>query len=233
MKNFKLILAVIYFVIVLIFFKIYIDLNIDIENLQVLNHKNTFLDNLENTSYSSLVIIFFCFSFVWSFFLGFGTPLIILSAFLFDVIIGTILLSISRSLGSLTMYIFIKKFNLNRVYSYIKKQNVVKKKFYIFIKKHPIIFFSLLRCIPIPSQIPDLIPLIFRVNNINYFLGKAIGSLVSYLLLVNLTNQLLINLNLKPYMDYQKDNLMLIFSILLVIIVFYIGYKLKKKFLKN
>ena len=80
------------------------------------------------------------------------------------------------------------------------------KKFFTYIKKHPVMFFSLLRLIPIPSQLPDLIPVIFKVNNLNYFLGKLIGSLVSYLLLVNFTNQLLINLDLKSHLVDQKYN---------------------------
>ena len=102
------------------------------------NQKNTFLINIENTTYLNLVLIFFIFSFVWSFFLGFGTPVIILTAFLFDVVVGTILLSLSRSLGSLSMYILLKKFNLNQIYSYIKKKNVIKKKFFNYIKKQPV-----------------------------------------------------------------------------------------------
>ena len=92
-------------------------------------------------------------------------------------------------------------------------------------------FFSLLRLIPIPSQLPDLIPVIFKVNNLNYFLGKLIGSLVSYLLLVNLTNQLLINLDLKSHLVDQKDVLNFLISIFLVIAVLFVGYNLKKKFI--
>ena len=232
MKNIKLILGIIYILIVSIFFKIYLDLNIDdIDGFLSSNQKNTFLINIENTTYLNLVLIFFIFSFVWSFFLGFGTPVIILTAFLFDVVVGTILLSLSRSLGSLSMYILLKKFNLNQIYSYIKKKNVIKKKFFTYIKKHPVMFFSLLRLIPIPSQLPDLIPVIFKVNNLNYFLGKLIGSLVSYLLLVNLTNQLLINLDLKSHLVDQKDVLNFLISIFLVIAVLFVGYNLKKKFI--
>tara|TARA_X000000368_G_C22569528_1_gene510037 strand:- start:75 stop:470 length:396 start_codon:yes stop_codon:yes gene_type:complete len=129
------------------------------------------------------------------------------------------------------MYILLKKFNLNQIYSYIKKKNVIKKKFFTYIKKHPVMFFSLLRLIPIPSQLPDLIPVIFKVNNLNYFLGKLIGSLVSYLLLVNLTNQLLINLDLKSHLVDQKDVLNFLISIFLVIAVLFVGYNLKKKFI--
>ena len=130
MKNIKLILGIIYILIVSIFFKIYLDLNIDdIEGFLSSNQKNTFLINIENTTYLNLVLIFFIFSFVWSFFLGFGTPVIILTAFLFDVVVGTILLSLSRSLGSLSMYILLKKFNLNQIYSYIKKKMLSKKNF--------------------------------------------------------------------------------------------------------
>ena len=88
-------------------------------------------------------------------------------------------------------------------------------------------FFSLLRLIPIPSQLPDLIPVIFKVNNLNYFLGKLIGSLVSYLLLVNLTNQLLINLDLKSHLVDQKDVLNFLISIFLVIAVLFVGYNLR------
>ena len=146
MKNIKLILGIIYILIVSIFFKIYLDLNIDdIEGFLSSNQKNTFLINIENTTYLNLVLIFFIFSFVWSFFLGFGTPVIILTAFLFDVVVGTILLSLSRSLGSLSMYILLKKFNLNQIYSYIKKKNVIKKKFFTYIKNHPVMFYSLLK----------------------------------------------------------------------------------------
>ena len=85
------------------------------ENYLIWIGHSTFLINIENTTYLNLVLIFFIFSFVWSFFLGFGTPVIILTAFLFDVVVGTILLSLSRSLGSLSMYILLKKFNLNNV----------------------------------------------------------------------------------------------------------------------
>ena len=62
------------------------------------NNKENLLD-LKNKYLLQISVIFFFFTIIWTLFLGFSFPLFILTGFFFNVIYGTFLLLIGKTIG--------------------------------------------------------------------------------------------------------------------------------------
>ena len=121
------------------------------------------------------LVIFFIFSALWVMLLGFGSPILILSGIVFGKWIGTLISLISISIGSLCLYIIGNYFFSDLI------NKILKNKFTKFIERfqnNEFYYFLAFRAaggLGIPFGLQNLLPVIFKIKNHNYFLASFFG----------------------------------------------------------
>ena len=176
-NNFKIFLGISY-LFILISFLYLIFTNIEIGRLDDFTYYKELQSSLENfisTNIINNLIYFFFFAIIWVTLLGFGSPLLIISGILFGQIIGTLISVISISVGALSLYSIGNFFFRDLV------KSILEKKFEKYIKlfqKNEFYYFFIYRFIGglgIPFGLQNLIPILFGMNKINYFLSSFFG----------------------------------------------------------
>ena len=116
--------------------------------------------------------------------LGFGSPVALLSGFIFGKWVGTLVVVVSISIGALILYIIIKFFFKDLIESKFPKKMFFLKDLF---KKNEFFYFLVYRFIGgIPFAIANTIPAIFNVKNKNYFFGTLIGMTPQLFIVVSL-----------------------------------------------
>ena len=139
-KTIKIALGSIY-LIILIFFLYFLFTKFDISRIDDFSYYKTIQENIDETIGNNLIfnlILFFIFSIIWVVLLGFGSPLLLLSGILFGKWIGTIISTISISVGALSLYIIASYFFTDLVNQILKEkfskyvERFQKNEFYYF-----------------------------------------------------------------------------------------------------
>ena len=176
-KNIKIILGSIY-LIILIIFLYFLFSKFDVSRINDFSYYKDIQTGLENIVGKNLyfnLIIFFIFSIFWIILLGFGSPILILSGIIFGKWIGTFISLISISVGSLCLYIIGSYFFSDLI------NKILKNKFTKFIErfqKNEFYYFLAFRAaggLGIPFGLQNLLPVIFKIKNHNYFFASLIG----------------------------------------------------------
>ena len=176
-KNIKIILGSIY-LIILIIFLYFLFSKFDVSRINDFSYYKdiqTDLDNIVGKNLYFNFIIFFIFSVFWIMLLGFGSPILILSGIIFGKWIGTFISLISISVGSLCLYIIGSYFFSDLIYK------ILKNKFTKFIErfqKNEFYYFLAFRAaggLGIPFGLQNLLPVIFKIKNHNYFFASFFG----------------------------------------------------------
>ena len=176
-KNLKIFLGISY-LFILISFLYFIFTNIEIGRLNDFTYYKELQSSLENFISANIInnlIYFFFFAIIWVALLGFGSPLLIISGILFGQITGTLISVISISVGALVLYSIGNFFFRDLV------KSMLEKKFEKYIKlfqKNEFYYFFIYRFIGglgIPFGLQNLIPILFGMNKINYFLSSFFG----------------------------------------------------------
>jgi len=176
-KNIKITLGLFY-LIILITFLYFLFSKFDISRINDFSYYKTIQTNIDEIIGENLylnLIIFFIFSAIWVILLGFGSPILILSGIIFGKWIGTFISLISISAGSLCLYILGNYFFSDLIHQ------IFKKKFSKFIErfqKNEFYYFLAFRAaggLGIPFGLQNLLPVIFKMRNYNYFLASLIG----------------------------------------------------------
>ena len=176
-KNIKIILGSIY-LIILITFLYFLFSKFDVSRINDFSYYKSIQSNLDEIIGKNLyfnLILFFIFSALWVILLGFGSPILILSGIIFGKWIGTSISLISISVGSLCLYIIGNYFFSDLIHQ------ILKNKFTKFIErfqKNEFYYFLAFRAaggLGIPFGLQNLLPVIFKIKNYNYFLASLIG----------------------------------------------------------
>ena len=123
-KNIKIFLGSIY-LIILIAFLYFIFSKFDISRIDDFSYYKSIQANIDETIGNNLVLnlsLFFTFSVIWIVLLGFGSPLLLLSGILFGKWIGTIISTISISVGALSLYCIASYFFKDLVNKILKER---------------------------------------------------------------------------------------------------------------
>ena len=174
--------------------------------------------------------VFFFFVIFWVLLLGFGSPVALASGFIFGKWIGTILIAISLSIGSLILYLIPIFFLKDLIHQKLENKMVFLKELF---KKNEFLYFLLYRFIGgIPFFIANTLPAIFNVKIKNYFFGTLIGMTPQLFIIVSIGS------GLEKIID-EKNNppsfLEILFSkdiylpLLAFLSIFIISFFLKKK----
>ena len=147
------------------------------------NNRNYFIE-LRQSNLFLLASIFVLFTIVWVLAAGFGSPVAIFAGFIFGKWIGTLLLVIGLSIGATFLYIF-ANFFLKEIIKekFLEKYKNLDAKF----KKSEFVYLLVFRLIGgIPFAISNVLPCIFNVKVLNFFLATFIGIIPSLFLICSI-----------------------------------------------
>ena len=185
-KKVKIIMGLVYLVILSIFIYFlfnYFDFE-DISSIKVIHSNQDQLNILKENNLILLISIFFLMTVLWVFLLGFGSPVALIGGFIFGKWIGTIIVTMSLSIGALCLYIFAKFF----LYDFLKEKLFMKfKKLDLMFQKKQLLIMIIFRFVGIvPFFLANLLPVIFNINTKNYLLGTIIGIMPAIFIMVSL-----------------------------------------------
>ena len=184
-KNLKIFLGVSY-LIILFSFLYFIFTAIEISKLNDFNYYKELqadLDTFISTNIITNLIYFFIFAIIWVSLLGFGSPILIISGILFGQILGTLISVISISIGALILYSIGNFFFRDLV------KSILEKKFERYIQlfqKNELFYFFIYRFIGglgVPFGLQNLIPILFGMKKINYFLSSFFGFIPGFFII--------------------------------------------------
>ena len=197
------------------------------------NNKENLLE-LKNKYLFETSVVFFFFIIIWTLLLGFSIPLFILTAFFFNVLYGTILLLIGRTVGSTLLYIIANIYFKKSVKNYFEQKNLIFKKVIKNIKKNELGLLILTRFITAPSQVIDLAPVLINAKISNFIIARFFGSLIPYLIIINMVSNFfefyqendILNINLFQSIEF-------LIAITSFILFLFVGKIIKKKYFSN
>ena len=236
-KNLKIFLGVSY-LLILFYFLYFIFTAIEINRLDDFAYYKEIQSNLEIYISNNIlinVIYFFVFAIIWVTLLGFGSPILIISGILFGQILGTLVSVISISIGALLLYLIGSFFFRDLI------KSILEKKFYKYIQlfqKNEFFYFFIYRFIGglgVPFGLQNLIPILFGMKKINYFLASFFGFITSMFIMNTIGAGL--NSYVEQAQSFSIIDLMLTAEIYFPIILFgglmIISLFVKKKFFDN
>lgn len=149
--------------------------------------------------------VYFFFSIIWVFLMGFGTPLVIFAGFAFGTMLGSILSIFSFTIGATLLYLFANHYFKDLVEKYLgTKYASIKQN----VNQNELSYFFSLRVIPgIPFPIKNLLPVLFNMKLKNFFLATLFGEAAPIIISVSIFS------GLSNAFESDKDlNLNLLFS---------------------
>ena len=184
-KNLKIFLGVSY-LILLFLFLYFIFTAIEIKRLDDFTYYKELQSDLGTFISANILINIFYFAIfavIWVALLGFGSPILIISGILFGQIIGTIVSVFSISIGALILYSIGNFFFRDIV------KVILKKKFEKYIQlfqKNEFFYFFIYRFVGglgVPFGLQNLIPVLFRMKKLNYFLASFLGFIPGFFII--------------------------------------------------
>jgi uncharacterized membrane protein YdjX (TVP38/TMEM64 family) len=236
-KNIKIVLGSIY-LIILIAFLYFIFSKFDISRISDFSYYKNIQINLEEVIGKNLIfnlILFFLFSIIWVVLLGFGAPILIISGILFGKWVGTIISTVSISFGALSLYIIASYFFKDlvnqilkvRFEKYIKRFQ--KNEFYLFF------VFRFAGGLGIPFVLQNVLPVIFKMKNYNYFFASFFGFIPSFFIWNTIGSG--INKFIKEADEFNFINLIfskeIYFPLIVFIILIFISILVKNFFFND
>ena len=229
MKKVKLLLLSIYIIIFIsVFIFIINKFGFDyIIKLEWVDDYTYLIKELKSYNKILLMLLFFFIGNLWVFFLGFASPLVIISTILFDFHTAIMLSLITLSTGATLVYVIAK---VNFLDTLQKKYLNLKNKIGSLFSKNQLISMIIFRAIGgIPFQLQNLLPGLFNINYKNYFIGTIIGLTPQVFFLGSLANGISkgITTNLSALdLIYREDIYLPILGLLILLIV---GLLVRKK----
>ena len=146
----------------------------EITSYNFIKENRSYFLELKNSNLFFISTIFLIFTILWVFpFLGFGSPIALIGGFIFGKWLGTILVVLGLSIGATFLYLFGNFFLKDLIREkFLKRYQSLEIKF----KKSEFFYLLIYRFIGgIPWQLSCLLPTIFNVKAINFFLATLIG----------------------------------------------------------
>ena len=193
------------------------------------------LDNIFGKTLYLNLFIFFLFSIIWISLLGFGSPLLIISGILFGKWLGTFISVLSISTGALILYLIANYFFKETIQNYLMKK--FSKYIYLFRKNEFNYFFAfrLAGGLGIPFGIQNVLPVIFNISKLNYFLASFLGFIPMFFVWNTIGSGL--NEYIKQAETFSLIELMFTKEIYLPIAMFsillFLSFLIKKKIFKH
>ena len=233
-KNLKIFLGLTYLTILFSFLYIIFTV-IEIDRLNDFAYYKELQSNLDILISNNILInifYFFIFAIIWVVLLGFGSPILIISGILFGQLLGTLISVISISVGALILY-SIGNFFFRDLIKYILEKKF--EKYINLFQKNELFYFFIYRFIGglgVPFGLQNLIPILFGMKKINYFLASFFGFIPGFFIINT------IGAGLNSYISQVENFSMIEFiltpeiylPILMFSILMFSSFLIKKKF---
>ena len=185
-KKLKISIGLIYLTIVSLFL-IYFFNKFELEEVrsyEFIKSNRDYFYNLREANLLIVSIIFLFLTVIWVLLLGFGSPIALISGFIFGKWIGTFIAAFGLSIGALTLYLFGNYFFKDLIKEkFLGKFSNLEERF----KKREFTFFLIYRFVGgIPFQIANLLPVLFNVSAKNYLIGTFLGIIPQIFIMVSL-----------------------------------------------
>ena len=198
LKKIKIVLSIIYFLIVLIFlWSFFTTFSLDeISSYEFIRKNRDFLVGFRESNLLLITLVFSILTIIWVLMLGFGSPVALLGGFIFGKWLGTLIVTISLTIGATCLYLFANFFLKELIKEKFEKKfiNLMEK-----FKKNEFLYFFIYRFIGgIPFFIANILPSLFNVKIKNYFFGSLFGIAPGVFIITSLGSGLekIINQNL-------------------------------------
>ena len=233
-KNLKIFLGFSYLIILFCFlYFIFTAIEINrLNNFTYYKELQSDLDTFISNNMITNIIYFFIFAVIWVALLGFGSPILIISGILFGQLLGTLISVISISIGALILYSIGNFFFKDLVKTILEKRF---KKYIQLFQKNEFFYFFIYRFIGglgVPFGLQNLIPILFGMKKINYFLSSFFGFIPGFFILNT------IGAGLNSYI-FKADNFRMIefimtpeiyLPIFMFLVLMILSFIIKKKF---
>ena len=234
-KKLKISIGLIYLTIVSLFL-IYFFNKFEIEEVrsyEFIKSNRDYFYNLRESNLLIISIIFLFITVIWVLLLGFGSPIALISGFIFGKWIGTFVATFGLSIGALTLYLFGNYFFKDLIKEkFLDKFKNLEDKF----KKREFTFFLIYRFVGgIPFQIANLLPVLFNVSAKNYLIGTFLGIIPQIFIMVSLGSGLEKIIDENEKMPTLSDMLFspdIYYPILGFFVLFFTAIVIKKFFYK-
>ena len=236
-KNIKITLGSVY-LIILITFLYFLFSKFDISRINDFSYYKTIQINIDDVIGKNLLfnlIIFFIFSIIWVVLLGFGSPILILSGIIFGKWVGTCISLISISVGSLCLYIIGNYFFSDLIHQLLNNKFA---KFIERFQKNEFYYFLAFRAaggLGIPFFLQNLLPVIFKIKNYNYFFATLLGFIPHFFIWNAIGAG--VNKFIKESDEFSFFNLILskeiYIPLLIFLILIFLSLIIKKKFFND
>ena len=235
-KKIKLIIGLFYISIVSLFlYLIFTKFSFqEITSYEFIKNNRDYFYELRKSNLFLLGILFILFATLWVFAAGFGSPLALLSGFIFGKWFGLLFAVIGMTLGATLLYVFANYFLKEMIRDkFLNRFRKLEEKF----RKSEFIYLLIYRFVGgIPFQIQNVLPCIFDVKVFNFFWSTLIGMIPSLFLIISIGSGLeeIINQNLEApsMLDLITSPSiyipMIAFFVLLLVTIFF-----RKIFYKN
>ena len=145
----------------------------EITTYEFIKNNRDYFNELKQSNFYFLAVLFFLFTIIWVLAGGFGSPLGIFAGFIFGKWIGIIILIFGMSIGATGLYLFANYFlkDLIREKFLHKYQNLQIK-----FQKSEFVYLLIYRFIGgIPFGLSHFLPCLFNVRSSNFFWATFIG----------------------------------------------------------
>jgi len=185
-KKIKIIIGTIYLILLFIFLYLFFSKFTfeEITTYKFIQTNAEYLTNIKETNTILLSFGFIIITILWVFLLGFGSPILLISGFIFGQWLGLLLAVGSMSIGATFLYIFGNYFFKDLIKEkLLNKFKNLESKF----RENEFTFFLIYRFIGgIPFQIQNLLPVLFNIKIKNYFFGSFLGMIPQGFVIVSL-----------------------------------------------
>ena len=235
--NLKIIIGVIYITALLIglyFLFSAIDIQ-DLKSYEFIRSNRNIILKYKNDNFLFLSIIFFIVSVIWVLLLGFVTPLLLFSGFVFGKWWGIIIILTSTTIGATLLYVLANFFFKEAI-----KQKLENKFFKLknFFNKNDTLYFLAFRFVGgggIPYAIQNVLPTLFNMPVRNYVVATFLSSAPSMFITVALGSGIekVINQNTTISMSAVISSPEIHIPIIAFFVVLFIAFFVKKIYFKS
>ena len=151
----------------------------ELTNYSYIRDNTRLLIEFKNENLILFIFTFIIFASIWVFLLGFGSPIAIMSGFLFGQWVGTIISVFSFSVGSGALYLVSKYYFSDLIIKYLSQRI---EKFKDLFNKNELLYFFVFRLAGgagIPFPIQNILPVIFNMKLKNYIYATFFGLIPS------------------------------------------------------
>ena len=186
--NFKLLIAVVYLGLIsigLYFLFSFVDIK-ELTSLEFIKSNREIILKYRDENYLFLVFLFFIVSVVWTLLLGFATPLLLFSGFVFGKWWGILIIVLSTTVGATLLYMLANLFFKDLIEKYLAPKFSKLKNLF---SKNDTMYFMCFRLVGgggTPFGIQNVLPVLFNMPAKNYFIATLFGSAPSMFISVSL-----------------------------------------------